>query len=264
MSNSRATFTNHVRLKQWSSMSAVHQQRVRETLQIHFLSLPASTFSDGFVHQNTEDKRSEGPAEIWSEMTFSDKTRRWRWQKVKKLYLESDIVHWGLRFQSVVSTSEKMLKYISGDFHIFTVSPSYHLSVPLIRKTNNPVRLASCVVNTYFPQDESHAAFGSDLNWSSLLSEEFVMWEKTRWKKTLFQFTLNSSHTWEDKGMFMDELQPKNLAVVEQRPWMRPLCSGTPPRASEATKQPPKTRSCFICSPFWLSSDRRPCEKFTL
>lgn len=53
---------------------------------------------------------------------------------------------------------------------------------------------------------------------ASLLSEEFVMWEKTRLKKTLFQFTLNSSHTWEDKGMFMDELQPENLAVVEQRP----------------------------------------------
>lgn len=42
--------------------------------------------------------------------------------------------------------------------------------------------------------------------------------------------------------MFVDELRPKNLAVTEQRPWMRPLCSLSPPRASRATKRPPKTR----------------------
>ena len=48
--------------------------------------------------------------------------------------------------------------------------------------------------------------------------------------------------------MFVDELRPKNLAVTEQRPWMKPLCSPSPPRASRATRRPPKT--CFCPASF--------------
>lgn len=128
--------------------------------------------------------------------------------------------------------------------HSVTAFKDAWLTVPLIREINSPVRGALCVVNTYFPQHDSHAASALIQAPATLLSEELAASEKTRLKKTLFHFTLNSSHTWEDKGRFMDELRPKNLAVVEQRPWMRPLCSGSPPSAPKATIQPPKTRSC--------------------
>lgn len=102
--------------------------------------------------------------------------------------------------------------------HSVTVFKDAWLTVPLIREINSPVRGALCVVNTYFPQHDSHAASALIQAPATLLSEELAASEKTRLKKTLFHFTLNSSHTWEDKGRFIDELRPKNLAVVEQRP----------------------------------------------
>lgn len=50
MNNWRATFTDCVRLKQWSSMSAVHQQRARETLDADTLCVSSCSDVVRWVH----------------------------------------------------------------------------------------------------------------------------------------------------------------------------------------------------------------------
>lgn len=86
---------------------------------------------------------------------------------------------------------------------------------------NSAVQGASCVVNTYFSQDDSHAALAPIQAPASLLSEELATSEKTRSKKNALSFHLVfGAHLGGQKGcLWMSSDQKTWLSQSRGHEW---------------------------------------------